>query len=103
MIARCGQGCSMSIVAPYRFCTNSSCASIRAKFASHAFLQIGTVVEGPTEFYSGRLTKSERKPSLTAELLADDKLKSYRSALFDLCHILSVDFFQNLSNELLRR
>ncbi|GAQ89952.1 hypothetical protein KFL_005810050 [Klebsormidium nitens] len=42
------------------------------------YFQIGTVVEGPTEFYSGRLTKSERKPSLTAELLADDKLKSYR-------------------------
>lgn len=38
------------------------------------YFQMGTVVEGPTDFYSGRMTKSERKQTLTEELLADSRL-----------------------------
>mmetsp|Transcript_21643 Transcript_21643/g.49957 ORF Transcript_21643/g.49957 Transcript_21643/m.49957 type:complete len:310 (+) Transcript_21643:122-1051(+) len=33
-------------------------------------LQVGTVVEGPSEFFSSRLTKKERKSHLTDEFLA---------------------------------
>ncbi|KAK1387391.1 Fcf2 domain-containing protein [Heracleum sosnowskyi] len=42
------------------------------------YFQIGTVIEGATEFYTGRLTKKERKASLADELLGDHSLGSYR-------------------------
>jgi len=34
------------------------------------FVQRGTVIEGPTEYFSGRLTKKERKQTLVDELIA---------------------------------
>lgn len=40
-------------------------------------LHIGTIVEGPSEFYSARLTKKERKQSLVEEILADKNIQSY--------------------------
>ena len=40
--------------------------------------QVGTVIGGPTDFYSGRLTKKERKCSLADELLADSSVTAYR-------------------------
>jgi len=40
--------------------------------------QVGTVIEGNTEFYSGRLTKKERKQTFADELLANSQLKSFR-------------------------
>ncbi|CAN6239547.1 unnamed protein product, partial [Urochloa humidicola] len=42
------------------------------------YFQVGTVVEPASEFYSGRLTKRERKTTLVDELLSDQSLKSYR-------------------------
>jgi hypothetical protein len=42
------------------------------------YFQIGTVVEGGADFYSGRLTKKERKGTFADELLADTSLKAYR-------------------------
>jgi hypothetical protein len=45
-------------------------------------LQIGTVVEGGADFYSGRLTKKERKGTFADELLADTSLNSYRYGHF---------------------
>ncbi|EMS67074.1 hypothetical protein TRIUR3_21159 [Triticum urartu] len=41
-------------------------------------LQVGTVIEPASEFYSSRLTKHERKQTLVDELLSDQKLKNYR-------------------------
>lgn len=41
------------------------------------YFQIGTVVEGAADFYSGRLTKKERKMSFADELLTDSSLKAY--------------------------
>ncbi|MCL7028670.1 hypothetical protein MKW94_000384 [Papaver nudicaule] len=38
------------------------------------YFQMGTVIESPTDFYSGRLTKKERKQSIAEELLHDAKL-----------------------------
>lgn len=38
------------------------------------YFQMGTVVEGPADFFSGRMTKAERKQTLTEELLADSRL-----------------------------
>ena len=40
-------------------------------------LHVGTIIEGPSEFRSSRLTKKERKQSITEELLADRGIKDY--------------------------
>ncbi len=40
-------------------------------------LHVGTIVEGPTEFRSARLTNKERKQTITEELLADRGIKDY--------------------------
>ncbi|KAG1669887.1 hypothetical protein FOA52_002413 [Chlamydomonas sp. UWO 241] len=48
----------------------------RTKFPK--YFQMGTVVEGPTDFYGGRLTNAERKSTLTEQLLADKELTHAR-------------------------
>jgi hypothetical protein len=45
-------------------------------------LHIGTVVEGPSEYKSQRLTKKERKTSITEEILADADVKKYSKRVF---------------------
>lgn len=42
------------------------------------YFQVGTVIGGPADFYSGRLTKKERKSTLADELLSDSTLSAYR-------------------------
>ncbi|WVZ73830.1 hypothetical protein U9M48_022093 [Paspalum notatum var. saurae] len=42
------------------------------------YFQVGTVVEPASEFFTGRLTKRERKTTLVDEVLSDQYLKSYR-------------------------
>ncbi|KAL5079684.1 hypothetical protein RYX36_008105 [Vicia faba] len=42
------------------------------------YCQIGTVVGSPMDYFSGRLTKKERKESFADELLADKKDSAYR-------------------------
>ncbi|MQL84718.1 hypothetical protein Taro_017236 [Colocasia esculenta] len=42
------------------------------------YFQMGTVVESTSDFFSGRLTKKERKQSLADELLCDQSFKAYR-------------------------
>ncbi|MQL97984.1 hypothetical protein Taro_030682 [Colocasia esculenta] len=39
---------------------------------------MGTVVESTSDFFSGRLTKKERKQSIADELLCDQSFKAYR-------------------------
>jgi len=46
------------------------------------YFQIGTVVEGAGEFYSGRLTKKERKETIVDELLSDTKTKAFLKRKF---------------------
>ncbi|KAL7748347.1 dTDP-fucopyranose mutase [Sorochytrium milnesiophthora] len=41
------------------------------------YFQIGTIVEAPHEFYSGRMTNKERKQTLVDELLADTDKRRY--------------------------
>jgi hypothetical protein len=38
-----------------------------------AFSQVGTLIEGPTEFFSGRLTNKERKRTLVEEIMDTEK------------------------------
>lgn len=40
--------------------------------------QVGTVVESPLDFFSGRLTKKESKATLADELLSNHNLQAYR-------------------------
>jgi Fcf2 pre-rRNA processing len=41
------------------------------------FVQIGTVIEGSSEFYSSRLTKKQRRTNLLDEVLADTDTSQY--------------------------
>lgn len=36
------------------------------------YSQVGTIIEGNTEFFSSRLTKKERKRTIVEEIMADD-------------------------------
>lgn len=45
--------------------------------------QIGTVVEGAADFFSGRLTKRERKGTFAEEVMVDAGIKTYRKRRFD--------------------
>lgn len=40
--------------------------------------QVGTVVESASDFFTGRLTKKERKATIADELLSDHTLAKYR-------------------------
>jgi hypothetical protein len=46
------------------------------------FFQMGTVIEGPTEFFSSRMTKKERKQTIVDELLADEEARGYYKRRF---------------------
>ncbi|KAF8402262.1 hypothetical protein HHK36_013214 [Tetracentron sinense] len=50
----------------------------QASLWCHSTLIVGTVVESASDFFSGRLTKKERKASLADELLCDNSLGEYR-------------------------
>jgi len=51
------------------------------------YFETGTVIEGPTEFYSARVPKSERAKSFVDELMHDSELKKYTKRKFlDLNH-----------------
>ncbi|KAI8647374.1 Fcf2 pre-rRNA processing-domain-containing protein [Parasitella parasitica] len=41
------------------------------------YFQIGTVIESPTEFFSARINKKDRKQTIVDELMANDELKQY--------------------------
>jgi hypothetical protein len=40
-------------------------------------LQVGTVIEGSTEYYSSRMTRKERRGNITEELMADANVRQY--------------------------
>ncbi|KAL6990189.1 hypothetical protein U1Q18_015938 [Sarracenia purpurea var. burkii] len=42
------------------------------------YFQVGTVIESASDFFTGRLTKKERKATLADELLSDHTLDQYR-------------------------
>ncbi len=44
-----------------------------SKAAAPPFSQVGTILEGPTEFYSARLLQRERKKTLVEEVLDAEK------------------------------
>jgi hypothetical protein len=49
---------------------------------SHKIVQVGTVVEGPTEYFSSRLTKKQRRSNITEEIMADQSSADYAKKKF---------------------
>ncbi|KAK2000500.1 Fcf2-domain-containing protein [Colletotrichum falcatum] len=57
--------------------------SLKARIPRYA--HVGRIVEGPTEFYSARLTRKERKQTLVDELLSAEKASGkFRSKYEDI-------------------
>jgi hypothetical protein len=48
----------------------------------HKIVQLGTVIEGATEFYSSRLTKKQRRNNFTEEIMADPASADYAKKKF---------------------
>ena len=49
------------------------------------YSQVGTIVEGPTEFFSGRIPKKERKQTFVEEVLAkDDNMNRFKHRYNDV-------------------
>jgi hypothetical protein len=46
-------------------------------FVQPKFFQMGTVIEGPTEYYSSRLNRKERKERIVEELVEDNEQRMY--------------------------
>ncbi|KAG9302765.1 hypothetical protein G9A89_009542 [Geosiphon pyriformis] len=46
------------------------------------YFQLGTIIEGPTEFYSSRLTRKERRQTIIEEVMADEHAKAYYKRKF---------------------
>lgn len=44
---------------------------------------MGTLIEGPTDYYSGRLTRKERKRTLVEEVLASGESNSKFKTKYD--------------------
>lgn len=47
------------------------------------FCQRGTIIEGPTEYYSARLTRKERKRTIVEEVLAADDANAKFKTRYD--------------------
>ncbi|KAG0204935.1 hypothetical protein BGX28_003277 [Mortierella sp. GBA30] len=47
------------------------------------YFQVGTIIEGNTEFYSSRLTKKERATTITGEVMKDVTGRDYYKRKFD--------------------
>jgi len=45
----------------------------QGKFKIPEYSQVGTLIEGPTEFYSARLANRDRKQTLVEEVLGGEK------------------------------
>lgn len=56
------------VLDPKRFYKKDS-----SKNAVPEFSQVGTIIQGPTEYFSGRLSNKERKRTLVEEILAGEK------------------------------
>ncbi|KAI8144728.1 Fcf2 pre-rRNA processing-domain-containing protein [Fennellomyces sp. T-0311] len=47
------------------------------------YFQVGTVIEGPTEYHSARMTRKERKQTIVDELMANEEAKQYYKRKFN--------------------
>ncbi|KAI9677579.1 MAG: hypothetical protein M1817_006533 [Caeruleum heppii] len=71
-----------SVLDPKRHYKKSG--SSKKSFAPE-FSQVGTIIEGPTEYFSGRITKKERKQTFVEEVLSkDDTMKRFKSKYNDI-------------------
>ncbi|KAK9374890.1 Fcf2 pre-rRNA processing-domain-containing protein [Lipomyces chichibuensis] len=67
------------------------------------YFQTGTIMEGPTEYFSSRLTKKERKQTLADEILADEKAKTYFKRKYDEIQTVKVSGGKNFYKSIKRK
>lgn len=48
------------------------------------YCAVGTLIEGPTDGYNGRLTSKERKRTIVEEVLAAENLSKFKSKYADI-------------------
>lgn len=65
---------------PKRFYKSSGTGRKKGELPTR--VQVGVVVEGAHEFYSGRLTNRERRATIMDEVLADDRAVHYAKSRF---------------------
>lgn len=63
---------------------------------SAAVCQVGTVVDDPLDYYGGRLSKGQRKASLTEQLLADSELSHSRKKRYNKLQVCALIGFRML-------
>ncbi|KAJ2467508.1 rrna-processing protein fcf2 [Coemansia sp. RSA 2322] len=63
------------------------------------YFEVGTIIEGPTEFYSSRMTKKERRTTIVDELLADKQARDYFKRKVNEIHAHNVSGGKNWYNK----
>ncbi|KAI9741865.1 MAG: hypothetical protein M1834_000253 [Cirrosporium novae-zelandiae] len=53
------------------------------KMGAPEYSQVGTIVEGPTEFYSARIQNKDRKRTFVEDVLAGEKERGYFKSRYD--------------------
>jgi hypothetical protein len=64
---------------PKRFYKSSN---INKKNTTNMTIQVGTVIEGPTEYYSQRYTNKERSTTFMNEIMKDSKIHNYTTSKY---------------------
>ncbi|KAG6393661.1 hypothetical protein SASPL_147906 [Salvia splendens] len=67
-----------NVIDPKRHYKKGDSKTLPKYFQASLTPNVGTVIESASEFFSGRLTKKERKATLADELLADGTFHQYR-------------------------
>lgn len=79
--------------------------SLKARVPRYA--QVGRIIEGPTDFFSARLTRKERKRTLVDELLASEKSSGKFKAKYEAIQGRKTSgkkaFYKNLVSQRRRR
>ena len=60
---------------PKRFYKSTGTGRKRGELPTQ--VQFGTIIEGSHEFYSSRLTRRERRATITDEIMSDDRVRSF--------------------------
>jgi Fcf2 pre-rRNA processing protein len=75
--------------------------SMKARVPRYA--QVGRIIEGPTDFFSARLTRKERKRTLVDELIASEKASGKFKAKYDAIQVKKTSgkkaFYKNLVSQ----
>jgi len=63
------------------------------------YFQVGTIIEGNTEFYSSRLSKKERATTITGEVMKDIAGRDYYKRKFDEIQVVKQSGGKKFNNK----